>query len=284
VNGGIIFPAAYKGPVVNIRAPKWPDTLFWIRAEYFEAAQYIADMVFYLTGRVPFHFRDARLRYPPLRLGTGEVLNTMEKCSAHVAKIAKGPALRNERVYYKERVQKFVLEMVKSPEVVQFLNNVRAKHCPLPHLVPEAANSDSSVTDDGDAEHGTPMEVDAVSEEAIHSLVPALHVDQFHIADMNLFRGLDLSSAFIPSFGMTLGMDLDEADPSILHSEGHSIGVGCGRKAKAYPIPSNLDVLLTTLDGGEPTLLYDLHIFYNAFIFLYILVHMRKLVCFFSTF
>jgi hypothetical protein len=133
VNGGIIFPAAYKCPIMNILAPKWPDTFFWIRAEDFEAAQFIANAVFCFTGHGPFHFRDAHFRYPPLCLGNGELLTSMEKCSAHVAKIAKGREFRNERVYYKDRVRKLVLEMVKSPEVVQFLNSVRA--CVRPCLV-----------------------------------------------------------------------------------------------------------------------------------------------------
>jgi len=43
-----------------------------------------------------------------------------------VAKIARGPALLGQRKDFKERDQKLILEMVKRPEVVQFLNTMRA--------------------------------------------------------------------------------------------------------------------------------------------------------------
>lgn len=252
--------ANYKSPTVNIRAPKWPDNKFWIRAKNYEAAKYIADAVYYHIGRGPFHFH-VTFHYPPLCLSNRDLLTTKEMCAAHVGRIAKVPALSRERKDYKERVKKLVLKSVNSPEAVTFLRSLSAIPLSLPNfggkLAPdgklsldgnEAAISEeerhSAVTEDG--EQGTSMEVDAQSEEAILSLSPVVCVDPanfFHLSQTNLFGDIDISTAFVPSFGMNL-------DENILHSEGQSIIFGY-RLSKEYTIPGNLEGLLNSLDEGE---------------------------------
>lgn len=213
----VIGNVAYEGRTVYIRAPKWKDNVFWIKAPDYEAAQWIADAVYHYAGRPPFHFR-RNFNYPPLLLGTGELLNSREKCSVHVAKIAKGPTLLSERGDYKERVKKLVLETVERPDVVQFLDEVRADR--------------------------TPVEVDALSEEALRSLAQAVHVDaatMLRAADKSTFGDVNMSTAIVPSFGM------DELENKLL-SVGQNFGYEYRRRTNENPIDSNLP---TPLDKGS---------------------------------
>jgi hypothetical protein len=259
LSGGIMFLPTYKGPTVNIRAPKWTDNTFWIRAPDLEVAQWIADAIYYHTGRRPFHFRRP-FNYPPLLLGTGQYLKTREKCALHVAKIAKGAALLGERGDYRVRVKKLVLEAVKHPEVVRFLSSMRLMARPAPPIaitIPareeaameadplseEETRTPIAVDPSSEEDARTPMEVDPLSEEVVRLLAPPVqHVDAatlFRAADTTTFEEpVDMSTAFIAGFAM-------DVDDNLLHSFGQSITTA---KAK---IPSNLAPLLKDLDEEE---------------------------------
>ncbi|KAG0590555.1 hypothetical protein M758_1G098400 [Ceratodon purpureus] len=197
LNGGIMMRPGYKGPTVNIRPPKWTDNNFWIRADNYPDAQYIADAVYYHIGRGPFHFLDANFQYPPLRLATCELL-TREACQFYVESIAKGPAHLKQRKDYGEKVKELVLKAVKSPEAVLFLNSLRPAAPSATSVeateeceTPDDGNEGVSIEEDSDfagvpaeevvgnnvgdelAEQSpTPMEADNLSEWAIQTLVP----------------------------------------------------------------------------------------------------------------
>lgn len=264
-----MFLATYKGPTVNIRAPKWTDNVFWIRAPDYETAQWIADALFYHTGRPPFHF-DRPFSYPPLVLGTGQYLRTRVKCGQHVAKIAKGSALLGERGDYRARVKKLILEALEHPEVVHFLSGLRLLARPGPAPPPLAIpaieeapmEADSSLSEE---EARTPMEVDSLSEEAVRLLAPPVQ----HVDAATVFRAEDMATAeepvnvlttYIPAFGMAM----DEPD-NPLQSCGQSIGYDCRRKAT---IPSNLAHFLKDLDEGEQLSCMVLPIFISSYMYI----------------
>ena len=246
----------YRGPTVNIRPPKWTDNTFWIRADDYSDAQYIADAVYYHIGKGPFHFCDASFQYPPLRLSATRELFTREACSAYVESIAKGAALQKQREDYKERVKELVLKAVKSPEAVLFLSSLRPVGRPAPNF--EAAE-ESEVPDDGNdieeeslpaveqygftLEQWSPMEVDEMSEQAVQSLalfpcdVPAT-VDPMS------------GPAYVPTFG------IDWFDSgSILRSDWQGLDAGWSHSDKKVPeehtVSSDLKDLLSALDKGK---------------------------------
>ena len=241
--------AGYKGPTVNIRPPKWTDNMFWLKADNYRDAQYIADAVYHHIGRGPFHFPDANFQYPPLRLETRELL-TREMCSAYVESIAKGSASQKQREDYKERVKELVLKAVKSPEAVLFLSSLRpiAQSEAIPEASEESEFVDyrnSAVEDRNEAvsieeeshfaglpaeeRFETPMEVDHLSEQAIQVLDSG---------------PVDL--AYIASFGLDW---FDSAN--ILQSDLQSLGAGwshLGGNAGEPTTPDNLKYFLMALD------------------------------------
>lgn len=252
--------AGYRGPTVNIRPPKWTDNTFWIKAENYPDAQYIADAVYYHTGRGPFHFCDANFQYPPLRLGTRELL-TREMCSAYVESIAKGAAQQKQREVYRELVKELVLKAVKSPEAVLFLSSLRPVAWPRTNLVvPEDTEivndgideesqlvgvpaEEAAGNDVGDEppEQGTPMEVDDIAEQAIQLSV-------LSPSDVPETVELMLDLTYVPSFGI----DWFESQGTILRSEEQGLGAGWSHSGKEEEeqIPSNLKDFVVTLDKG----------------------------------
>lgn len=208
----LVSPADYDSPRVNIRASKWPDHVFWIKAPDYEAAQWMADAVYHYSGRPQYHIR-RNFNYPPLQLGSGEILDTREKCWVYVTKIAKGPAFFSERRDYRQHVRRLVLGTLQRPDVVQFLNEYRADR--------------------------TPMEVDALSDGALDFAQVDAATSMLRTPDTSTFGDVNLSPAYvIPSFGI-------EVRENVLRSDGHIIG---HRKALEFPTASNLP---TSFDEGE---------------------------------
>jgi hypothetical protein len=259
LNGGIMMRPGYKGPTVNIRPPKWTDNSFWIGAESYPAAKYIADAVYYFTGRGPFHFTDVSFPYPPLRLATGELL-TREACAVYVESIAKGAEHQKQREDYREKVKDVVLKAVKSPEAVLFLNSLRpaasSNGAAEESETSDGANEAGSVEEDSEgvsvgenvvdevvaedgvgnnvgdefAEQATPMEVDHVSEQAIQGL----------------WEPVAATSGYIPTFGIASA----SLDSHILQSDWLSLDGGLhhlGTEAEE----NTFSCFLNELDKGE---------------------------------
>jgi len=117
IGGGIYRIVMSKLFFVSIRPSCWKDEWpSWVQIDQIHGsrrAQYVADALYYYTGRPPYHFKDANLHFPTLQcigreISTPESLSTWEMCSNYVQHIAQGDGYEPQRADFIQKVKDVV--------------------------------------------------------------------------------------------------------------------------------------------------------------------------------